>query len=201
MSVDVPMPPSIRRLPLTRAGYPVPAVSPRGDMTDTFDIVDLPQTGLTAVCPCEDVRQPYKLGAMCPDKQRRTMRRGRCGVCGRHIDPRTGLLFVRLDTTTDIWVEPPLHPRCMAYSLQACPVLAKETAAHGEVLLCHRVELRERRETLGPHRDGRLHYRYFPLGDPDARRFGALGYLAARPVNPTVHPAPYWREHLAPALT
>lgn len=198
MPDDISMPPAIRGLATTRTGYPIPVITPRGDMEESFTIVDLPETGPTAVCPCGDLNRPHKLGAICPDRQRHTMRRHRCGVCGNRIDRRSGFTFIRSDRTTTVWIEPPLHQRCMAYSIRVCPVLA-DAGRDSEILIAHRVELRERRVAPSPTGPGLIH-RLFPLGDPTARSFGALEYIAALPVNPTVHPALHWRDHLAPPL-
>ncbi len=199
MRFNVPQPPSIQRLPTTRSGYPIPVITPRGDMSETFTIAELPDTGLTAVCPCQDTDRPHKLGAMCHDLQRRTMRLHRCGVCGKRLDPRTGLAFIRSDSHTWDFIEPPLHPRCMAYSIQVCPMLSRH-AARSEVLIAHSMRLRERRITAFP--DGRSGVsRYFPLGDPRARHAGALDYLVATPVNPDIYPCPVWLEHHAPPLS
>ncbi|WP_236568103.1 MULTISPECIES: hypothetical protein [unclassified Nocardiopsis] len=199
MRSDVPKPRSIQRLPTTRSGYPIPVITPRGDMSETFTLVELPDTGLTVACPCQDTDRPHKLGAMCPDLQRRTMLRHRCGVCGKRLDPRTGLAFVRSDPVTMVFIEPPLHPRCMAYAVQVCPMLARH-AERAEILIARRMELRERRVTAFP--DGTKGVsQYFPLGDPQARHAGALDYLVATPVNPDIYPCPMWLEHHAPPLT
>ncbi|WP_231493899.1 hypothetical protein [Nocardiopsis sp. CNT312] len=199
MSTDVPIPGPIRRLPTTRAGYPIPVLTPRGDMSATFTIKELPDTGLTAVCPCRDHDQPHKLGAICPDLQRSAMRRHRCGVCGTRLDPRSGLAFIRDDPYTLDFIEPPLHPRCMAYSARVCPVLARSIDT-AQILICRRVRLYERRETAS--QDGqRTVHRYFPLGDGQGRRFGALVYLVAVPVNPEVHPCAAWLDQHAPPLS
>ncbi|MEV6818553.1 hypothetical protein AB0M72_07330 [Nocardiopsis dassonvillei] len=198
MRFDVPQPRSIQRLPTTRSGYPIPVITPRGDMSETFTIVELPDTGVTVVCQCQDTSRLHKLGAMCPDLQRRTMRLHRCGVCGKRLDPRSGMVFIRSDTATTVFIEPPLHPRCMAYSIQVCPMLA-DHAARSEVLVAHSMQLRERRHIPAPDGQSTL-YRYFRLGDPLGRRFGALDYLAATPVNPGIYPCLAWLEHHAPPL-
>ncbi|GAA1439429.1 hypothetical protein [Nocardiopsis tropica] len=198
MRFDVPQPPTIQRLPTTRSGYPIPAIAPRGDMSQTFTLAELPDTGLTAVCPCRDTDRPHKLGAICPDLQRRTMRRHRCGVCGKGLDPRSGMAFIRSDPVTMDFIEPPLHLRCMAYSIQVCPVLARN-ARQAQVLVCRSVRLRERRHV--PAQDGRsTRYRYFALGDPLGRQFGALDYLAATPIRPEIYPCCAWLEQHAPTL-
>ncbi|MEU0489930.1 hypothetical protein ABZ249_11935 [Nocardiopsis sp. NPDC006139] len=198
MHSDVPKPRFIQHLPTTRAGYPIPVITPRGDMSDTFTLVDLPDTGVTVVCPCQDSDRPHKLGAMCHDLQRRIMRQHRCGVCGKHLDPRTGLAFVRSNTQTLDFIEPPLHPRCMAYTLRICPMLIHH-AEQAEVLIARRMELRERRVMAFPDGTSGVS-RYFPLGDPQARHAGALDYLVATPVNPDIYPCPVWLEHHAPPL-
>ncbi len=198
MHSDVPKPRSIQCLPTTRSGFPIPVITPRGDMSETFTLVELPETGVTAVCPCQDSDRPHRLGAMCHDLQRRMMRQHRCGACGKPLDPRTGLAFIRSDRHVRDFIEPPLHPRCMAYAVRVCPVLIRHTA-QADVLIARRVELRERRVTVLSDGTGGVS-QFFPLNDPQARRAGALDYLVATPVNPDTYPCPEWLEHHAPPL-
>lgn len=198
MCFDVPKPRPIQRLPTTRSGYPIPVITPRGDMSATFTFTELPDTGLTAVCPCKDTDRPHKLGLICHDLQRRAMLQRRCGVCGKTLDPRTGLAFVRSDSQSQDFIEPPLHPRCMAYAVQVCPMLARH-AEGSEILIARNMRLRERRVLAFP--DGtRGVSQYFPVGDPRARYAGALDYFVATPVNPDIYPCLVWLEHHAPPL-
>ncbi|MEU9256661.1 hypothetical protein AB0D66_33450 [Streptomyces sp. NPDC048270] len=119
-----------------------------------------------------------------------------CGICSASIKTTSRLVFIG-GPNADFYVEPPTHPRCAAYALSVCPVLA---AADGvELTISRSYRLRERRIT-GVSAEHHLIYGVFPYKDPEARRRGPLDFYLAFPEAAEQVPAKEWMAHRAPKL-
>lgn len=196
---SVPMPPNIARLPRNTAGRPVPHNTPWNDPGSAggqLAVARNAELGEHVICPCQPGRGTAKFGDQCPPRQRQLMVNRFCGICSRPIKSTSRLVFIG-GPNADFYVEPPVHPRCAAYALLVCPVLA--AAADVELTISRSYSLRERRITgVSAERD--LIYGVFPYRDPGARRRGPLEFYLAFPEDSEQVPAKEWLAHHAPAL-
>lgn len=168
-----PMPAPIKALPRTAAGMPVPFTVSRG--ADPERIAYREETGLTVVCACDPDTDVPVFAAQCPERQRQCAKEGLCSVCGQRIGD-AHFAFGGLPLPgTDLYMEAGAHPRCLAYALQVCPVLAREAGPDHPVVLAERVHTYEARRFYTPDGDALVVFRH---GDPQGRDLTLHLYLS-----------------------
>lgn len=139
----VPVPAIIDALPKDRRGFPIPWVADWSSGSKKSFSVHEVGPGLPYGrddCDCTPgVGEPI-LGRQCPVRQRQAMTERLCQVCGLGILATEDLHFLGGDTIK-VYVEPPLHAECAAYSLQVCPGIVRREGMSVHVArnveLCH----------------------------------------------------------------
>ncbi|MEU0489929.1 hypothetical protein ABZ249_11930 [Nocardiopsis sp. NPDC006139] len=174
-----PMPESIKSLPRTTQGMPVPFTVSRGH--DPERIAYRRETGLTVVCGCAPHTDKPMFSAQCPERQRQCAQERLCSVCGQSIKAGEPFAFGGLPLPgTDLYMEAGAHPRCLAYAFQVCPVLARECGPDHPVVFAEQVTTCEARLLTTA---GQNVIAVFAHGDPRGREVPLQFYLS-RPLAP-----------------
>lgn len=119
----VPIPNSMRLLPKSNRGYPVPYVA---EWSGEDSIVLPPPIhhifGMTVVTTGKPGDGYPQLGQMEPSRQRECMVTKHCQVC--HRDLRNKTIFMAGGSVENMWfTEPPVCLQCMVFAVQVCPGL------------------------------------------------------------------------------
>ncbi|MBO0820048.1 MAG: hypothetical protein J2P26_04275 [Nocardiopsaceae bacterium] len=131
---DVPMPPGVAARPREPGtGRPVPWIAEwsSGDLAITSD----PERGLVADCACVIGDGEPTLGELCDKRQKLSMRRLICQVCGTRI-PEGAPAHWFGHAEIAAYREPPACLPCAIYGARVCPELLARRKG-GEQLAVH----------------------------------------------------------------
>lgn len=108
--LDLPMPASIRALPIDDRGYPVPFFVAYVNGVPDHRVAD-------------------------PEKRRRCINEALCWICGRRLGSYLAFVIGPMCAVNRISADPPMHRDCADYSIKACPFLTRPHMVRREAQL------------------------------------------------------------------